>query len=404
MKKFKLIILFVLLAGLIFLASSGMSAGKVGFSLYDGPDVLFSKEYKISFKTRLEVFFFHKGDYFDYYEGLEDKSGALAKINSKLQNDVLGAVSSAEKPSMPATVVWDKKNFTYTDGVFGVEIDEKALVANIFAAFSKNFSVGLNKEPIPPSPTKEELQAATVRLSSFSTYFINSSPERKHNIARAAELLDGTVVGPGGVFSFNSTVGPRTVERGFQTAHIIENGKFIDGVGGGVCQVSTTLYNAALLAGADVTEVSRHSLPVSYVPLSFDAMVSSRQDLAFFNPTKYNIYISAAADDKKITFVFYGYPAYAGCKIVLRSETLRTIEKDEYEIYQDAGELSADQFEKVLKPPKCGYVSEGYLDVYKGGVLVSSKRIRKDTYMPQKGIKIIRAPVTAPEEKLKVES
>ena len=94
-----------------------------------------------------------------------------------------------------------------------------------------------------------------VLRSEFCTYFTNSSKERKNNIKRAVLSIDKTFVDVNGEFSFNKTVGPRTEKRGYENSKIIVNGQFVDGVGGGVCQVSTTLYNALILSGLKITEL-----------------------------------------------------------------------------------------------------------------------------------------------------
>ncbi|HKL94383.1 MAG TPA: VanW family protein, partial [Clostridia bacterium] len=107
-----------------------------------------------------------------------------------------------------------------------------------------------------------------VLRATFSTTYSNSSPNRKHNIKLAASKLNITLY-PDEIFSFNRIVGERSEARGFLTAHIILDGKFVDGVGGGVCQVSTTLYNCALLSDLEILCAHRHSLPVSYVAPSF---------------------------------------------------------------------------------------------------------------------------------------
>ena len=127
------------------------------------------------------------------------------------------------------------------------------------------------------------------KISSYTTYFNAEDRGRCENIAIAAELISGITVQPYGEFSFNQTVGKRTEEAGFQQAKIIVNGEYVLGTGGGVCQVSTTLYNAALKSGLTVTEFHPHSLQVSYVPPSRDAMVSTQSDLCFINPHSFPV-------------------------------------------------------------------------------------------------------------------
>lgn len=110
-------------------------------------------------------------------------------------------------------------------------------------------------------------------IACFSTYYGDSKQNRKDNVALACRKIDGTVLYPEDEFSFNDTVGARTMKNGFKSAYIIQNGEFVEGVGGGVCQVSSTLYNCALLCDLAITCVRAHSLPVGYVAPSFDALV-----------------------------------------------------------------------------------------------------------------------------------
>ncbi|MDE6302573.1 MAG: VanW family protein, partial [Clostridia bacterium] len=137
---------------------------------------------------------------------------------------------------------------------------------------------------MPTAHAVSDAKSYTPKLiAHFSTYYGESSPSRKHNIELASRKVDGTVLYPEDEFSFNETVGMRTKANGFEAALIIQDGTFVEGVGGGVCQVSSTIYNCALLAGLDISHVRPHSLPVSYVAPSFDAMVSSATDFRFVN-------------------------------------------------------------------------------------------------------------------------
>ena len=137
-------------------------------------------------------------------------------------------------------------------------------VTNVYATFITT----------PPQVTKQDLVNLTILRSEFTTYYPYSTPDRKLNIKLCASKINGTTLKSGEEFSFNNKVGKRTEENGFKLAKIIFNGSFIDGIGGGVCQVSTTLYNCALLSGLKITEHHSHSLAVSYIEPSFDAMVS----------------------------------------------------------------------------------------------------------------------------------
>lgn len=227
-------------------------------------------------------------------------------------------------------------------------------------------------------------ETPTVRLlARFCTYYGDSAENRKSNVELACRKISGLTLYPEEEFSFNSQVGARTVANGFKTAYIIQDGDFVEGVGGGVCQVSSTLYNCALLAGLAITCVNPHSLPVSYVSPSFDAMVSSGSDFRFVNVLSAPIKIVMKADGKDIVAEIYGV---GESNIKRRSETLETIPFDtEYRESEDVQEGE----EIVDSQGKEGVKSRGYLDYYENGKLVRSVQIRSDYYAPQKKVILV---------------
>ena len=208
-------------------------------------------------------------------------------------------------------------------------------------------------------------------IAKFSTYYGDSSDNRKHNIALAAKFIDGTVILPED-----------------KSAYIISDGTFVEGTGGGVCQVSSTLYNCALLADMTITCVRPHSLPVSYVAPSFDAMVSSASDLRFANTLAAPVTVRMTADGKYLRAEIYGVSS--GVNIRRRSETVGTIpQKTEY---VDDTSLTPGE-EKIDTYGRDGLKSEGYLEYFSNGTLLKTIRIRKDTYLPQTRI-ILRGVAT----------
>lgn len=152
---------------------------------------------------------------------------------------------------------------------------------------------------------KDKLFSAT--LGSYSTSYGSSSSNRCANIARAASLINGTVIAPGETFSFNGTVGHRTASNGFYTAKEYVDGKSVDGIGGGTCQVSSTLYSAALYADMTIVERLNHMMTVGYIPLGQDATVSDGGvDFKFKNSSKYPVKISANTSGATITVSIIG--------------------------------------------------------------------------------------------------
>ncbi len=240
--------------------------------------------------------------------------------------------------------------------------------------------------------------------ASFYTSYSSSTLERKHNIKLASKSIDNTFVDVGGEFSFNLAVGERTEKRGYKKSKIIINGEFADGIGGGVCQVSTTLYNAVLLAGLEIVEYHPHSLPVSYVAPSFDAMVnSSYADLKFRNNTKNPIIIRAYADDDRLKIVVFGqkmFERYERESVLLQTiPVLDDVIVDEDNQYPDVfkGE------KKQVKFGKEGYISQGYLIKVINGKRIK-KKIRQDKYNATRGLIVYGNAEKPIEQEIEIES
>lgn len=241
--------------------------------------------------------------------------------------------------------------------------------------------------------------------SSFYTSYFNSSEERKSNISLACKSLDNTIVDVNGEFSFNKTVGERTEKRGYKKAKIIVGGEFVDGVGGGVCQVSTTLYNAVLLSGLKVVEYHPHSLPVSYVAPSFDAMVnSSYADLKFINNTNNPIIIKAYADGVRVKIEIFGEEMKESYE--RESQITQIISSPGYTVKVDYENNYPDLKkgeQKIITYAKDGYYSYGVLIKKVNGKVVSRKKIRKDKYSAVRGT-IIEGNVIVEEENVEAEN
>ena len=258
------------------------------------------------------------------------------------------------------------------------------LLVSIFGAFSSNaYHVAQAKMPF------YDLKPSFLRVrSEFYTSYGSSTDDRKSNIATAVSTLNNTFVDVGGEFSFNRTIGPRTQKRGYKSAKIIVGGKFVDGVGGGVCQVSTTLYNAVLLSGLKVTEYHAHSLPVSYVAPSFDAMVNSGSaDLRFINNTHNPLIILAYADGQTLKIKILGEPMQE--KYIRQSTITEYFDAPSEEVVFDEKGEYPDLYEgerKTITWAKQGYLSEGVLVKTINGKEISRKRIRKDKYNAVRGV------------------
>lgn len=289
------------------------------------------------------------------------------------------------RDAVNAEVSFSAEGFTYTAEKKGIVCDYYALLADASKALKEETrEVSLICREYSPEITEEALRARTAPLSSFTTYYDGGNLPRSKNIALAAEKISGSVLQPNAEFSFNGTVGKRTAENGFFEATVIQNGQFAKGIGGGVCQASTTLFNAALRAGMKITESRNHSLTVSYVPYSLDAMVSEYSDLKFVNPYAYPVYILARAKGDEVTFEFFGMPG--GLRYETESKVVLRVPPPEAKIIE--GEEDA-----VIRAEREGIASESYLLVYdKTGALLSRKLIRRDSYAAVQGIYKVAPP------------
>lgn len=278
-----------------------------------------------------------------------------------------------------AELTFSQEGFTYTPEKKGIFCDYNRFTQEITAALKEGKKeVALFCGEYDPEITESALRARTLPLSSFTTHFDGKNLPRVHNIALSASRISQTVIGAGEEFSFNQTVGLRTEENGFQIATVIQNGQFADGVGGGVCQASTTLFNAALLAGMKITESRAHSLSVSYVKPSLDAMVSEYSDFRFVNPYDFPVYLLSRVEGEGVTFEFYGKPN--GKRYETESITLMKMPPPRAQIVEG-------EEEKLVRAEKEGLASESYLLTYdEGGNLLSRELIRKDSYAAVQGI------------------
>ncbi|NUN15641.1 MAG: VanW family protein [Myxococcales bacterium] len=158
-----------------------------------------------------------------------------------------------------------------------------------------------------PTHTSNKPREDTVTLGGYSTRFQDGDEHRNHNITLATGRLDGTTIAPGATFSFNQTVGNRTAEAGYQIARTLSVTGDEPALGGGVCQVSSTLFNALLLADLELIERNAHSRPVHYVPPGRDATVSyGAKDLIFRNPHPFPVHIRGTVAGNRLTFLVTG--------------------------------------------------------------------------------------------------
>ena len=222
-------------------------------------------------------------------------------------------------------------------------------------------------------------------LSSFRTSFTSSNSNRSTNIRLCSEKINGTVLMPGETFSFNQVVGKRTPEAGFKPATAYSGGKVVQEYGGGICQVSSTLYNAVLYANLEITERTNHGYKPSYVDPGLDATVSwGGPDFKFTNNRDYPIRIVCDTSNKILNIYIYGLKRDTDYKVVLDAQYVSTVNFKT--VYQKDSSLASGQ-SRVIQSGSNGCRTATYKYLYDAnGTLVSSECISRDTYNPHNKI------------------
>ena len=313
----------------------------------------------------------------------------IETLNKIEKNLHVSAKNASVKINSTGEYVFQIKSET-----IGIDLDRLNLIENIFQNYINqkplNFSLPIKRTI--PKQTKKDFEKFTNLRSDFSTDISSSNEDRKHNIKNALASLNKIEIAPNEIFSFNKIVGRRTAENGYREAKIIVNNEFVDGIGGGVCQVSTTLYNSALLAGLEIVEANKHSKQVSYIKAGFDAMVNfGSSDLKFRNNTS-----------EKVTIITNYSPAKARIRIFgeninktrykLTNEIFNIVEPTEEILIDEKQEhLDKIRFEDeyfYLKKANKGMEIKSYREKYENNELVSKELIRHDKFKVQNAIKV----------------
>lgn len=271
--------------------------------------------------------------------------------------------------------------------VDGYKIENEKLESSIKKVVSESVNDVAIKAPIQElhaAVTKEVLGTIDYNIASFHTDYLSSSPERSQNIELASSFINGRCLLPGEVFSFNDIVGERTKERGFKEAGVIVGNKVESGYGGGICQVSSTLYNAVLKTGLKPVERTHHTLPSTYVDLGLDATVDWNDiDFKFENTFNYPVFIEASTKNKVLYINLYSNSSLAKRKYVVTNNIYKTIQSTTKVV--DDPNLPIGQVEDVQKGHD-GYMVRVIRNVIENGIVVNSELISDDFYTPVTGV------------------
>ena len=232
-----------------------------------------------------------------------------------------------------------------------------------------------------PKGSTEELAQVKDILGSFTTSYSTSGPSRSANVENGCNLINGITLYPGEEFSTYQAVAPFSVDNGYYMAGSYINGKVVDSLGGGICQVSTTLYNAVLLSELEVTQRHNHSMIVTYVDPSADAAIaeSSGKDFTFVNNYEYPIYIEGYTENKRITFNIYGKETRdPGREVIYESEVLEVNRPATDNLQANASQPIG--YVAVAESAHIGYKARLWKVVKENGVEVSREQINSSSY------------------------
>lgn len=340
----------------------------------------------------------HKGKSIDKAKALAESEKAIIAGDSKtielpLINTPPAAMNVDDlfnrinrEPKDAAAKV-ENNTVTYEPPVPGVSIDKAALAAIVSELEKTENTVRVLPVTFTqPKVTVETVKAMTFRdtLATMNTQFYTGTQNdanRGENIKLAVSKISGTILAPGQTFSFNEVVGPRTQAEGYKVAHVYSDGQIIDDVGGGICQVSTTLFNAVLYSDMGIADRTNHMFTVGYVPRGQDAAVAyDYLDFKFKNTTNWPVKIEGwVTNDNKVFFSLKGTNEVPGKTIEISNKTIKTL--DFTTKYIDDPTMAEGE-SYVKQEGMTGYVVETYKTIKQNGQTISENRIYTSTYNP----------------------
>lgn len=306
-------------------------------------------------------------------------------INEEVMKDYLtNEYHDIDTPYKNPTITEEGGSFRITEGESGIGINPSVTATKLLSAikekgFSKNLIVETESMVVDPDYTADDLKVIKDKLGTYTTS-VGGTAARVSNVRLAASRINGMVLMPGKQASVSETILARTEANGYQKApQYTDNGGTEDGYGGGVCQVSTTLYNALLLAEIKVNERANHSMTVSYAPVSMDAAISENVlDLKFTNNLENPIYIKAVYSGGQLTFTIYGVEYRpSNRKIEYKSEELERKVIDDKITYDPT---LPDTYESRTGAKHDAVKAQMRKIVYIDGVVQSDEIIHKDSY------------------------
>ena len=278
---------------------------------------------------------------------------------------------------------------TRTNGKFIIEKEAEGRKMNLEATMlnvdsvmqtQKGGRAAIVAETTAPEVTYEDNEKVTDLIGSFSTKYTAYDKNRNANLVVGCKYINGTIIPPDAVFSATEGLGDQTYERGYRDAGVYVNGKVEAGMGGGVCQITTTLYNAAIFAELGIEERSPHSMTVGYVPLGRDAAIADYyKDLRIKNDTGYPVYIEAYAANGVLQINLFGHEVHdAGRTVEFETVYEATIEKPADIVTEDPEKAEGER--EVTSKGRIGAKVTVFKKVLQNGKQVSRERFSSSSY------------------------
>ncbi|MCB2299952.1 VanW family protein [Clostridium tagluense] len=311
--------------------------------------------------------------------------------NDKIVDQMLAEIAkNTNKKAVNSTITMVSSGvFNVTNDASGrqlqADILKKDIKSKINGVLSADvISIVAPVTEVKPKISEAALKSINTRISTYTTNYESSAEGRATNIGLSTESINGTLLMPGDVFSFNGTVGERTAGRGYQSAGVIIGDKIEQGLGGGICQVSSTLYNAIL--GTELVSVERthHTISSGYIPKGQDATVDyGNLDYKFKNTYKYPIYIEGVVSNRNIYFNVYSNSTLTNRTYEIVSEILE-VTQPKTETIQDATKYEGES--EIVKTGYNGFKVKVSRKTYENGKLVDTQVINKDTFNVINGV------------------
>ncbi len=326
-------------------------------------------------------------------------SNAIKKAQSKNTEEIVSVQTNilfeddriyeiVDSLKLICDVPLEKDEIEFNDGNFVVVKESKGYILDREKSFNKivealnngETTIVLELDEVTNKDILGDINSYMTEIGTATTKYTGSVDGRITNLKVASNSLNGTFVYPDEIFSTNTNFSPYTSEKGYQNGLIIVGGEFVDGIGGGVCQVSSTLYKALIYAELDIVERYNHSLKVGYMDYGYDAVLASTyKDLKFRNDTTRPVYIHSHVGDGEVIVTLYGEEVHdPNRNLKFSNQLVRSIEPKEPVIVENPDMYIGEELVKIK--PLYGHEYNVYKHIYDGDTLIETVHVNRSVY------------------------